>query len=90
MSAARGTRRLGEGSWPGRLPYPCCCSPERVYSFRLCETWGEPNPGFDTRNLLQIELDTSGYKPGQVNAVFKILLDLLATIPGVQSVTGIS
>jgi len=50
---------------------------------------GRADPGFDTRNLLQIELDTSGYKPGQVNAVFKILLDLLATIPGVQSVTGI-
>jgi len=89
MSAARGTRRLGRGLVAGQIALSVLLLAGAGLFIQTLRNLARADPGFDTRNLLQIELDTSGYKPGQVNAVFKILLDLLATIPGVQSVTGI-
>jgi predicted permease len=89
MSVARGTRRLGRGLVAGQVALSVLLLAGAGLFIQTLRNLARADPGFDTRNLLQIELDTSGYKPGQVNAVFKLLLDRLATIPGVQSVTGI-
>jgi predicted permease len=47
--------------------------------------------GFDPDHLLQVTLDTrgSGYREGQVGALYRLLLERVSAIPGVQSVTGI-
>jgi predicted permease len=51
---------------------------------------GKTDLGFDPRNLLQVGIDTpfAGYRQGQVNTVYKLLVDRLASIPGVEGVTG--
>jgi predicted permease len=47
--------------------------------------------GFNTESLLQVSLDTrgSGYREGQVGALYRLLLERVSAIPGVHSVTGI-
>jgi predicted permease len=47
--------------------------------------------GFNPDHLLQISLDTrgSGYREGQVGGLYRLLLERVSAIPGVQSVTGI-
>jgi predicted permease len=47
--------------------------------------------GFRPESLLQVSIDTrgSGYRQGQVGALYRLLLDRVSTVPGVRSVTGI-
>jgi len=47
--------------------------------------------GFNPDSLLQVSLDTqgSGYREGQVGGLYRLLLERVTAIPGVQSVTGI-
>jgi predicted permease len=47
--------------------------------------------GFDPNNLLQVSMDTrgAGYRDGQVGPLYRLLLERVATISGVKSVTGI-
>ena len=47
--------------------------------------------GFEPRQLLQASIDTrsSGYAKGQVGPLYRLLLERLAAIPGVRSVTAI-
>jgi len=47
--------------------------------------------GFNQENLLQVSIDTrgSGYRQGQVGAVYRLLLDRVSAIPGVRSAAGI-
>jgi predicted permease len=47
--------------------------------------------GFDSKNLLQVSIDTrgSGYRDGQVGGIYRLLIERLSAIPGVQSVTVI-
>jgi predicted permease len=47
--------------------------------------------GFNPDRLLQVLIDTrfAGYREGQVGAVYRLLLERVSAIPGVQSVTGI-
>ena len=47
--------------------------------------------GFDADNLLQVTIDTraAGYRDGRVGAVHQLLLERVAAIPGVTSVTSI-
>jgi len=47
--------------------------------------------GFNPDSLLQLSLDTrgSGYREGQVGGLYRLLLERVSAIPGVQSVTGI-
>jgi predicted permease len=49
------------------------------------------DPGFDSRTLLQVVLDTrgAGYGPTQVGNLYTLLERNLTAIPGVQSVSGI-
>ncbi len=47
--------------------------------------------GFDPGQLLQVSVDTrsSGYGKGQVGPLYRLLLERVAAIPGVRSVTAI-
>jgi predicted permease len=47
--------------------------------------------GFNPDRLLQVSIDTrfAGYKEGQVGAVYRLLLERVAAIGGVSSVTGV-
>jgi predicted permease len=47
--------------------------------------------GFNPDQLLQVSLDTrgAGYGPGQVIGLYRLLLDRVATVPGVRSASGI-
>lgn len=47
--------------------------------------------GFNPDNLLQVSIDTrsAGYREGQVAGVYRLLLERVAAIPGVRSVTGV-
>ena len=47
--------------------------------------------GFNPESLLQVSLDTrgSGYREGQVGALYGLLLERVSAIPGVLSVSGI-
>lgn len=49
------------------------------------------DPGFRPESLLQVSIDTrgSGYRQGQVGALYRLLLERVSAIPGVHSVTGI-
>ncbi len=47
--------------------------------------------GFNPERLIQVSISTreAGYRGPQVGALYKLLLDRLAAIPGVQSVSGV-
>jgi predicted permease len=47
--------------------------------------------GFKPDSLLQVSLDTrgSGYREGQVGALYRLLLERVSAVPGVLSVSGI-
>jgi putative ABC transport system permease protein len=47
--------------------------------------------GFNPDRLLQVSIDTrfAGYGKGQVGDVYRLLLERVAAVPGVQSVTGV-
>jgi predicted permease len=47
--------------------------------------------GFNPDRLLQVSIDTrfAGYKEGQVGAVYRLLLERIAAVGGVSSVTGV-
>ena len=47
--------------------------------------------GFNPDRLMQVSLDTrgSGYGEGQVGGLYRLLLERVSAIPGVESVTGI-
>ncbi len=47
--------------------------------------------GFNPERLLQVSIDTrfAGYGKGQVGDVYRLLLERVAAVPGVQSVTGV-
>jgi len=46
--------------------------------------------GYNTDRLLQVSIDTrfAGYKEGQVGAAYRLLLERVGALPGVQSVTA--
>ena len=47
--------------------------------------------GFNPDRLLQVSIDTrfAGYGKGQVGDVYRLLLERVAAVPGVESVTGV-
>jgi predicted permease len=47
--------------------------------------------GFNPDRLLQVSIDTrfAGYGKGQVGAVYRLVLERVGAVPGVQSVTGV-
>ena len=47
--------------------------------------------GFNPDRLMQVSIDTrfAGYGKGQVGAVYRLLLESVAALPGVHSVTGV-
>jgi predicted permease len=49
------------------------------------------NIGFNPDRLLQVSIDTrfAGYGKGQVGDVYRLLLERVAAVPGVHSVTGV-
>jgi putative ABC transport system permease protein len=58
---------------------------------RTLQNLAHTDPGFNPDSLLQVSLDTrsSGYRKGQVRAVYNVLLERIAAVPGVRSVSGI-
>jgi predicted permease len=52
---------------------------------------GQVDVGFNADRLVQVKLDTrgSGYDQGQIEPLYRLLLDRASAIPGVASVTGI-
>src|SRR6266545_209502 len=88
---ARGTRHLG------RLLVACQVGISVVLLVgaglfvRTMRNLVRVDVGFNPENLLQVSIDTrgSGYRQGQVGAVYRLLLDRVSAIPGVRSAAGI-
>jgi predicted permease len=57
---------------------------------RTLQNLSRQNIGFNPDRLLQVSIDTrfAGYGKGQVGAVYRLLLERVAAVPGVHSVTG--
>lgn len=88
---ARGTRRLGRMLVAGQVALSVVLLVGAGLFFRTLQNLAHTDLGFNPENLLQVSLDTrgSGYRKGQVSAVYNVLLDRIAAIPGVRSVSGI-
>ncbi len=90
-STAGGSRRLGRWLVAGQIALSVVLLAGAGLFLGTLRNLGRVDPGFDPRNLVQVEIDTrtSGYvQPSDVAAVYRLLLDRLAAIPGVESVTG--
>ncbi|HEX5431124.1 MAG TPA: ABC transporter permease, partial [Bryobacteraceae bacterium] len=85
---SRETRRLGRWLVAGQVALCVVLLAGAGLFLRTLRNVARTDPGFDTHNLLQVEIDTSGYRAGQINPLFKLLLDRVAAIPGVENVSG--
>jgi predicted permease len=89
-ATARDSRWLGRWLVAGQIALSVMLLAGAGLFLQSLRNLGEIAPGFETRDLLQVEIDTSfaGYRQGHVNTVYKLLLDRLASIPRVREVTG--
>jgi hypothetical protein len=88
---ARGTRRLGRLLAAGQVALSVVLLVGAGLFLRTLQNLAHTDPGFNPDSLLQVSVDTrgSGYRQGQVRAVYNELLERIAAIPGVRSVSGI-
>ena len=78
-------------SWLARLASRWCCWSAPDSSSQTLRNLSRQDVGFNPDRLLQVSIDTrfAGYGKGQVGDVYRLLLERVAAVPGVQSVTGV-
>jgi putative ABC transport system permease protein len=90
-SATKRTRRLGRALLACQVGLSVLLSIGAGLFVQTLRNLVRLDVGFNPDSLLQLSLDTrgSGYREGQVGGLYRLLLERVSAIPGVQSVTGI-
>jgi predicted permease len=87
---SRGTRRLGKILLAGQVGLSVVLLAGGGLFLQTIRNLTRADPGFDSRTLLQVVVDTQGsaYRHGQVGNLYRLLIERLTAIPGVLSASG--
>jgi predicted permease len=88
---SRDTRRLGRCLVAGQIALSVVLLTGAGLFLGTLRNMNRVDPGFESGNLLQVEIDTrgAGYGQGKVRGVYRQLMDQIAALPGVRDVSGV-